>query len=113
MARTIKDFNRLIPETRIAKLGGKDIDVTRIPSRVTLQLAQYADDVAEGKLTPKEQFVNALEPVAAVCKLTDPDVTVDWLLDNTDFAQLSEFTKFVLEPIMQQAGGQEPGKKRG
>lgn len=112
MAQTIKDFNRLVPEQRIAQLGGKEIDVTRIPSRVTLQLAQYADDVAEGKLSPREQFINALEPVASVCKLTDPEVTVDWLLDNTDFIQLSEFTKFVLEPIMQQAGGQEPGKKQ-
>ena len=28
----------------------------------------------------------------------------------TDFAQLSEFTKFVLEPIMQQDGGQDREK---
>jgi len=111
VARTIKDFNRLIPDQRIAQLGNKEIDVTRIPSRVTLQLAKYADDVSEGKLTPMEQFLNALEPVAAICKLTDPDITVDWLLDNTDFTQLSEFTKFVLEPIIQSGGGQEPEKK--
>ncbi len=108
----IKDFDRLVPDKRTAQLAGKEIDVTRIPSRVTLQLAKYADDVAEGKLSPMEQFLQALEPVAAVCKLSDPEITVDWLLDNTDFAQLSEFAKFVLEPITQQSGGQELGKKQ-
>ena len=111
MGKTFKDFDRLIPEQRIAKLAGKEIDVTRIPSRVTLMLAEYADSV--DRLSPKEQFKNALEPIVAVCKLTDPEVTVDWLLDNTDFAQLQEFTQFVLEPIRQKTqGGQESGKKQ-
>lgn len=106
----LRDFDRLVPEQRIAVLGGKEIDVTRIPSRVTLQIAQFADDVAEGKLTPGEQFLAALDPVAAVCRLSDPEITVDWLLDKTDFAQLMEFTRFVLEPVQKAAGG-ESGKK--
>lgn len=110
MARTIKDFNKLIPETRIAQLAGKEIDVTRIPSRVTLMLAEYADTV--NTLSPREGFIGALEPIVAVCQLTDPEVTVDWLLDNTDFEQLNAFTDFVLEPIRARTqGGQAAGKK--
>lgn len=112
MGKTIKDFNRLIPEQRIAVLGDKEIDVTKIPSRVSLQLAEYADEVADGKLSPKEQFLKAVDVVVSVCKVSAPEVTTDWLLDNTDFAQLMQFTRFVLAPIQGAAERQEPGKKQ-
>lgn len=105
--KTIKDFDKLISEPRIAVLGGKEIDVTKIPSGVMIRLMEFADKVQSGDLTPKEQFMESIGVVAAVCQRTDKEVTTEWLMDNTDFDQLMEFSDFVLAPIKERSEGKE------
>ena len=105
MSGIFKDFNKIIPEKRIAKLADKEIDVSRIPSRISLEMAIFRDGVL--KMKSQDQQNGALEIVAKVCRQSDPGITVDWILDNTHYEQLLEFIDFVLEPL-----NKPPGKKK-
>lgn len=110
MAEIFKDFNKIIPEVRIAKLGDEEIDVSKIPSRVSLELAIFRDKVLTMK-SSEEQQRKSLEIVAKVCQVKNPKITVDWLLDNTHYEQLIEFIDFVLEPINRPGKGKKKVRK--
>ena len=102
----IKDFDKILPPKRIAKLAGKEIDVSLIPSRVSLELAIFRDNVLKMK-SSEEQQRKSLEIVAKVCQVKNPKITVDWLLDNTHYEQLIEFIDFVLEPLNRPGKGKK------
>jgi len=110
MTGIFKDFNKIIPEVRVAKLGDEEIDVSKIPSRISLELAIFRDKVMTMK-SSEEQQRKSLEIVAKVCQVKNPKVTVDWLLDNTHYEQLIEFIDFVLEPINRPGKGKKKVEK--
>ena len=107
MSGILKDFNLIIPEVRIAKLGDQEIDVSKIPSRLSLEIAIYRDQIWNNKIkSAEEAWRKSVESVAKICQVSNPTVTSDWLIDNTHYEQLLEFIDFVLEPI------NNPGKKK-
>lgn len=100
----ILDLDKLVPDKRIVKLAGKEIDVSKIPSRVTLEIAQKSDVLKSGS---EESFPLMLDMVVKICKPSVPDMTSDWLVDNTSLDQLMALIEFVLEPVQKRA---EKGK---
>lgn len=100
----IRDFDAVSPERRYAKIGGKKIDVTFIPPRVTLDMARFKDDLEAGKISDLEKMERMVDLVARAASRSDPEVTSDWLLDNTpDIFILFEFINFVLTPTLDRA----------
>lgn len=108
MSNQIKDFDKLAPPKRVVKIAGEEVDVSKIPSRVTLEIARLADNA--DKLNSEEGFIKSLELVAMACKPSNEKITVDWLLDNTDFDTLMDFCEYVLEPIRKRTEGGGTGK---
>jgi len=45
-----KDFDSLLPEKRVAKIAGREIDVSKIPARIVLEQAKFRDDILSGKV---------------------------------------------------------------
>lgn len=112
MDEVFKDFNTIIPKKRIAKLAEEEIDVSLIPSRVSLELAIFRDSIFKGKVkSSEEQQRKSLEIVSKVCQVKNPKITVEWLLDNTHYEQLIEFIDFVLEPINRPGTGKKKVEK--
>lgn len=105
----ILDLDKLIPEQRIVKLAGKEIDVSKIPSRVTLEIAEKADVLKSGS---EESFPLMLDMIVKICKPSQPDITTDWLVDNTSLDQLLALIEFVLKPIQDRAD-KAKGKNEG
>lgn len=103
----ILDLDKLVPDKRIVKLAGKEIDVSKIPSRVTLEIAQKSDVLKSGT---EASFPLMLEMVVNICKPSQPDITTDWLVDNTSLDQLMALIEFVLEPVKARAEKAEQGK---
>lgn len=97
---TIRDFDKIVRQPRKARIAGEEVDVTKIPSRVTLEMAKFADNKGMGS---DETFYKVLELVAKACQPSNKKITADWLLDNTDFDQMMDFCEFVLEPIRKRA----------
>lgn len=95
----ILDLDKLIPEQRTIILAGEEIDVSKIPSRVTMEVAEKADVLQSGS---NESFPVLLDMIVKICKPSKPDITQDWLIDNTSMHQLIALIKFVLEPLNEQ-----------
>ena len=106
-APKIRDFDKVVREQRIARICGEDVDVTKIPSRVTLEMTKLADDADAMK--QEESFYTVIDLVAKACKPSNEKITADWLLDNTDFDTLMDFCEFVMEPIRERAARQAGG----
>lgn len=100
-APTIRDFDKVVQAARLARIGGEEVDVTKIPSRVTLEMVKFAD--VSDEISSEEKFYRTLDLVAKACTPSNPKITADWLLDNTDFDQMMDFCEFVLEPIRKRA----------
>ena len=102
----ILDLDKLVPEKRIVKLAGREIDVSKIPSGVTLELASKNDVLKSGSA---ESFPVVFDMIVKICNATNPSepVTQDWLVENTSIDQLLVLMDFVMEPIK---GKAEQGK---
>ncbi len=94
MQPVIKDFDAIVKPKRIAILGGKRIDVSKIPTRVMVELLQMLDSESAQET---DTFFKMVDVVVKVCN--DPEITPDWLYDNTEMDILLDFTEFVIEPI--------------
>ena len=101
----IKDFDKIVRTERIAILAGEKIDVSKIPSRVSLEMAKMQDD--QDKLNSEDGFYKSIDLVAMACKPSNPKITADWLLDNTDYETLIDFMEYVLEPIKARVEAEE------
>lgn len=104
----ILDLDKVAGTKRIIKLSGKEIDVSKIPSRVTLEMAENADAFKSGG---SETFPKLLDMIVKICKPSTPDITKDWLVDNTDMEQLLQLIEFILAPIQDRAASGGKGNK--
>jgi hypothetical protein len=96
----ILDLDTLIPEKRIIKLAGKEIDVSMIPSRVMLKVIKKLDVFAEmGENLSDDSFFEIADIAVDICKRSFPEITVEWLIDNTDIIQLIELLQFIVSPL--------------
>ena len=102
----ILDLDKIIEDTRIVKLAGKEIDVSILPSRVTIELAANQSKMKE---SDNESFHMLVDMVVKVCQPSDPTITRDWIIDNTSFQQLLKLIEFILAPLNERA--QATGKK--
>jgi hypothetical protein len=102
-----KDFDKLSPEKRVAKIAGKEIDVSKIPARIVLEQAKFRDDILSGKVKSfLEQQKKTFEMVERICKVSDPDFEVEKIIDDITVDQLLDFIDFVIEPL------NRPSKKK-
>ncbi len=104
----IVDFDKIIPEKRIAKIAGKEVDVSIIPARITLEVAKFRDGWL--KMSSEEQQKKSFEIVEKICKATNPDFDIEEVLDKTNFEQLTAFLDFVMEPLNRPREGKDKKK---
>lgn len=103
----LKDFDILAPPKRIAKLGGEEIDVSIISTRVALKFIEFskkhkAEDLTQATQTGVMEdgvLEDMLEIIALVCQKSSEKITKNWLLDNVDIGTLLQFVKFVFNPL--------------
>lgn len=107
----ILDLDKLIPQKRIVKLAGKEIDVSKIPSEVTLEIVEKIDVLSSGE---SESFPLVFDMIVKICNATDPDeeITKDWLVKNTSLDQLITLMEFVMEPVRERAEQQGKNVER-
>jgi hypothetical protein len=109
----IRDFDAVAPAGRKAKIGGRVVDVSFIPGRVTLEMARFKDRMDAGELSEMARVQEIIDLVAKVTERQDAEMTADWLLDNVDFVTLFEFVQFVLTPTMTKAKEYEEKQGNG
>ena len=115
----LKNFDKINREKREIQVGGEIADVTRIPSRVMMELLEAKD---KGELSEEnpDSFYKVLGLIEKICSVSNPKMTADFLIDNTDFEALIELTEYVMEPVHKKMEQQQdkamegmvPGKKK-
>jgi len=94
------DFDKVIPEKRVVKIAGKEIDVSKLPARLVLEQAKFRDDILSGKIKSfTDQQNKTFETVEKVCRVSDPDFNIEDIIDDITVDQLLDFIDFVLEPL--------------
>ena len=107
-AQGIYDFDALVVEPRLARVGGEVVDVSMIPVAVTLKLAAHSDRSKEEVAASVEadaqaEYMKLVQMVSDVCVASNPKLTPDFLLAHLDYAKMTEFAKFVLRPMTDKA----------
>ena len=94
----LKNFDKIIREKREIQVGGEVADVTRIPSRVMLELVNATDsgEISEDNPASFDKILNLVEKV---CTPSNPKMTAAFLLDSTDFDTLIEIVEYVMSPV--------------
>jgi hypothetical protein len=133
----ICDLTKIIPPKRIIKIEEKqakenllvrqfrrifgiekkpiirEIDISRVPTRVSIEIEKYFREF--GEATGKDDFEKVEERMfdimVDVCKQSFPEVTVQWVKDNTIPEEISEMFQFIIEPIVVRAMGLEENVK--
>ena len=98
----ILNLDKLLPEARKIIIGSKTIDVSVIPTRVSLELMRNSKKF-EKLQTDKadELFDEVLDICVKIIKPSFPEVNREWLIDNTKgINALSELINFTLKPLI-------------
>lgn len=104
----ILDLDKLIPEQRTIVLAGEEIDVSKIPSRVTMEVAEKAELFKEQSA---DSFPVLLDMIVKICKPSKEDITKDWIVDNTSMDQLLALIEFVLQPLQDKVEADATGEQ--
>ncbi len=102
----LKNFDQINREKREIQVGGEKADVTKIPSRVMLELVDASESGEISEDSPAS-FKRVLGLVEQVCTPSNPKMTADFLLDNTDFETLVELIYYIMEPVREKMEQQE------
>jgi hypothetical protein len=100
----VYDFDALVHEPRLARVGGEVVDVSIIPVSVTLELAKFSDRTKEEIMAAaagdaEGELRRVVGLVSEVCMRSNPKFTVDFLMKHLDFEKIKAFNKFVLQPV--------------
>ncbi len=95
---TKRDFSKIVYPKRIAVIEGEKIDVSKISTRVMLNLVELKDRRDELEAGEIGIFYELIEIIAQACK-ANKKITADWLIDNTDIMQLLDLMEYIIEPL--------------
>ena len=101
----IYDFDALVIEPRLARVGGEVVDVSTIPVGVVLRMAKFQDRdaaVAEAERDANGTMAEMFQMVSDVCVVSNPKITPEFLMAHLNYAKFAVFMKFVLSPMTRQ-----------
>ena len=122
MSEEIIDLDKIAPPKRVVKIKGKEIDISVIPFKISLQLMQHSNDftklgemVKDGSIHSEEQgeyIAKQLETMYSVTrdilKNADKDITDEWIDQNMSSNQMILLINRVIDFINEELG--EPKK---
>ena len=112
MSRVI-DLDILRPESRVVKIGGKEIDVSFIPCGITFDLDAIVQELV--KLDPqkvkddpvemKRAFNLGIKLCAVFCQHKYPEMDEQWFMLNSNSQQVNAFTNAIQTALYESYAG--------
>lgn len=100
MTDDIHEFGQILPDRRIAKVAGIDVDVTRIPAKYTIEMMKLNQSSGDDEV---EKLDRMIDLIARICQEDKPEITKELLLEKLDMLELTALTQFIMEPITARA----------
>ena len=95
MAPTNKIFGGVVSEKRTATIAGVDVDVSRIPSKYTLELMEAT--------ATKVDYRELARILAEICAISAPEIDTNFILDHLELTEINDLVEYMIEPIMEKA----------
>ena len=116
----VHDLDVLRPKPEYVLLGGKKIDVSFIPSGVALDIMGLQQELVALTDTPEkvkkveaggEEARKSFEIAATLCSSITaqqyPEMDKEWLLKNTDVAQIKVLMEYIVNAVFSSMAGVE------
>ena len=116
----VHDLDVLRPQPEYVKLGGKNIDISFIPSGIAMDAMRMQEELQKLTNTPEKikrvhaggkeaqrTFEIAAELCAGIIKNQHPEMDKEWLLGHTDVLQIKALIGFVTTAVSRSLEGAE------
>jgi hypothetical protein len=121
VARKVVDLDILRTEPQFIKLGGKEIDVSFIPTAITFDIDTIVNRLNQigvqamsaGGDETKEAFDLTVKLCATFCLWKYPEMDEEWFRENTDASQLRRFAEVIQQTLQKAYAGVEEYQKNG
>lgn len=80
----------LDPPKKVVYVAGEAFDFTFIPTRITIKSLRIMDGMKTGKISEVDGMEQIIEVIAEQASKTNPNITADWILDNTDIPMIEK-----------------------
>ncbi len=113
----VHDLDKLKPEPIMVKLGGKEIDISFVPSGVALEMMRIREKlealtgssdklkkIEEGGGEAQQSFLLAAEICALLTKAQYEEMDREWLLNNTNVQQLKVLIELITNSVFESLG---------
>ena len=92
-------LNKIKPPERKVKLQDKEINTSKIPSTVTLEIIENYEKLSKDDPESFDILFNLVLKI--INSQNDEEITKQWLLNNTHFEQLYKLIEFIMDPIQE------------
>lgn len=99
--KEILNLDAFVPKERIVQLGGREFDVSFIPSSIAFKAYNNLEVFArmeKGDLNEGD-FEIVLDMIASILKLSQPDITTEWVDKHVRVSDIGKLIRFVLKPL--------------
>ena len=109
----IFDFEELVVEPRLVRVGGEIADVAIMPVGVAMAIAKMADRTRDEVVAAAEEGNGEAEirrvatMISQVCLPSNPKFTPEFILENLTSAKFRAFARFVLQPYQDEEPTEE------
>ncbi len=107
--KIIHDLDILRPPSEYVKLGGKEIDISYVPSGVAIDMIILHEKLDKSK-SEKEQFGIAAEICSKLTSMQHKEMTKEWLLKETNVDQLYALMRYVFDSVSKSLDTGNEGK---
>jgi hypothetical protein len=83
----------------------REIDVAKTTTRASIEMDRFLDEYQKAATAMEIETINdrMYDIMITACKPSFPEITLEWLQDNTTPEQVLELFKFVLQPYVDRA----------
>lgn len=76
-------------------MSGEVIDISFIPSEITLAATKIAEEHNKGKIATDEMFTKMIDVVVTLGQRSNSNITADWILKNVSVPKITKFLELL------------------
>jgi len=119
MGNKVYDLDTLRPAKKLVRLGGKEIDVSYIPTAITWEVDNVVrelekinlEKMQEGGDETKKAFDLTIDLCVLFCEWKYPELDRQWFLENTGPQQINAFAEIIKQTLEDAYKGAEAYQK--
>lgn len=106
----LEDLDILDPPKKLVKIAGETIDVSFIPSRVTIEATRISTAFDKKQISVDEMFERMVGIIVKIGSKSNPKITSDWVLDNLSIQKVTKLMEVIVSDTGESKKEDDTGK---